>query len=335
MSTLPPFQSSAPTVTLATTTQTTAMAPNTNSRPSLEDLREWPHETVVRLFALVKPHRVLYDNTHEQWMNKTHKGRLWTSIARELDPYLTSRRCRDRFVMMRRRVAADIRRQMVLKDPNIDPEVMWLLGTADDEKDSGTSPIKDRSLNPTNAPTQVPMAMTRRDSSESSGDAESGFASPMGSDNSEPSILDTLIEQMREKTSPEPINSLAGLLEQTEEDRPVKRPRRKSLNPQKIPTVSPEPNPRSSPESSPSDSSADTTAFSYPALNFADLVNTFRATMNERQIDEECRIAGRQLELDMMRLGPASRIKVRLEINQILSKFVTRDEDSDEDRLSN
>lgn len=56
---------------------------------SLEELKEWPKEIVDKLFELVQNHRVLYDSKDPQWTNKTLKGQLWNTIAKELDPKLT------------------------------------------------------------------------------------------------------------------------------------------------------------------------------------------------------------------------------------------------------
>lgn len=56
---------------------------------SLEDLREWPPQTILKLFELVRPYPILYDEKHKSWTNKTLKGHIWTTIAKCLDPHLT------------------------------------------------------------------------------------------------------------------------------------------------------------------------------------------------------------------------------------------------------
>lgn len=44
---------------------------------SLQQLRDWPQATVMKLFEYVRPHPILYDNTNEHWLNTVEKGMLF------------------------------------------------------------------------------------------------------------------------------------------------------------------------------------------------------------------------------------------------------------------
>uniref|UniRef100_A0A914P9X6 MADF domain-containing protein n=1 Tax=Panagrolaimus davidi TaxID=227884 RepID=A0A914P9X6_9BILA len=104
---------------------------------SLEDLREWPQPTVMKLFELVKPHPILYDCTHEHWTNTIEKGRIWTRIAKQLNPYLTSKKCRDRFQSNKKKYATEIRKQIARgDDENVNLDLVWLLDQHDEEKEN-------------------------------------------------------------------------------------------------------------------------------------------------------------------------------------------------------
>ncbi|KAE9553380.1 hypothetical protein FO519_003390 [Halicephalobus sp. NKZ332] len=99
---------------------------------SLEWLSEWPPEMILKLFQLVKPHPYLYDQSHNSFHNRTLKGQTWTSIAKSLDRRLTSKRCRDRFVLYRRRYISLMRKQMKKGQNAVHPEFNWLLKAFDD-----------------------------------------------------------------------------------------------------------------------------------------------------------------------------------------------------------
>uniref|UniRef100_A0AC34FGL0 MADF domain-containing protein n=1 Tax=Panagrolaimus sp. ES5 TaxID=591445 RepID=A0AC34FGL0_9BILA len=101
---------------------------------SLAETRDWPQTTVLKLFQLVKPHRVLYDRLDEHWFNTKLKGRLWTSIAKELDPLLSSQKCRERFYYFKKQYATKHQKQVSSGAvSNVNAELSWLL---DEEKEN-------------------------------------------------------------------------------------------------------------------------------------------------------------------------------------------------------
>ncbi|KAE9547452.1 hypothetical protein FO519_009335 [Halicephalobus sp. NKZ332] len=270
---------------------------------SLEDLREWPPQTILKLFELVRPYPILYDEKHKSWTNKTLKGHIWTTIAKCLDPHLTSRRCRDRFVAYRRRYSTEMRKQMARGEGVFDPKLNWLLKESDEDKHSDEEKENNSFSVSEGAQIIIKEDPTEMNDSERSqihnantlekliDRIMTGNQSPI----SQPQISNTNV------ITPVASSSAMEISDQLENP-PAKKQKRKNAVPQKV-------------------SQDDQVAGQ--SVNPIELFAAFKAAEERKAIEEECSLAGQLIALDLRKLNPENRAIARVAISQILHNVLT------------
>jgi len=268
---------------------------------SLEDLREWPPQTILRPFELVRPYPILYDEKHKSWTNKTLKGHIWTTIAKCLDPHLTSRRCRDRFVAYRRRYSAEMRKQMARGEGVFDPKLNWLLKESDEDKHSD-----EEKENNSFSVSEGAQLTLKEDPSE------------MMNDNERPQMPNTL-EKLIDKimtgsqsptiqtpntsfTTPVPSSSTMEIQEQYEIP-PAKKQKRKNAVPQRV--------------------FQEEQVSGQQSVNPVELFAALKAVEERKALEEECSLAGQLIAVDLRKLNPENRAIARVAISQILHNVLT------------
>uniref|UniRef100_A0A914Y8A2 MADF domain-containing protein n=1 Tax=Panagrolaimus superbus TaxID=310955 RepID=A0A914Y8A2_9BILA len=277
---------------------------------SLEETRDWPHAVVLKLFELVKPEPVLYDPTHESWSNTILKGRIWTTIAKELDPHLSSKKCRDRFQYNKKRYANEIRKQIASGDVSgVNLDLMWLVNQHenDEEKENhhhlnGSKMVEgNKSESPTNE--------------QENHDPESGIHSHESDE--EAATAASTTNPISGSTLMDIFNQIPAETDSADEERPLKRRKRKNSIPQKF-----EVSQNGMHNFNQSEPHEIAQVSSHNNNAFIELLSTFKSLhdqQQQKQIEQECSIFGRQVEIDLRRLTHQNRAKARLAITSILS----------------
>uniref|UniRef100_A0AC34FFA6 MADF domain-containing protein n=1 Tax=Panagrolaimus sp. ES5 TaxID=591445 RepID=A0AC34FFA6_9BILA len=268
---------------------------------SLEETRDWPQTTVLKLFQLVKPNRILYDPLDEHWSNTILKGRLWTSIAKELDPLLSSKKCRDRFYYYKKRYATEIRKQVSSGDvKNVNAELFWLLDQLDEEKENyhlnGSKTVEEaKSVSPTNE--------------HENNDAESGIHSHE-SDEEAAASASTLLNI---------FNQFPAETDFSDGEPASKRRKRKNSIPQKV--EAPQNGEIFLNQLLPQEENPFPPNNNNAFIEFLASFKTLQDQQQQKQVEEECSVFGRQVEIDLRRLNHQNRAKARLAITSILTEL--------------
>jgi hypothetical protein len=281
----------------------------------LEELREWPKETVLKLFEYVKPYPILYDQNHKDWMNKTQKGKIWLNIAQLMDPTcnLTSKRCRDKFVTLRKRYSNDIRKQIANGNLDIDQDLLWLLIQVNEEKEN-FSKIE-------NIIGKFSEQQINGDGHSPTNDHENGKESGFNSHESEedaallnpddiPTSFSSTLMDFINKMPPVETDSSDG-------ERPEKRRKRKNSIPRKLEQIA-----------HPVKQEELNTDKPLPVNFFADYLASLQASndqQKQKEVEEECNLFGRQVELDLRRLTQKNRALARIKIASILAEFCQKE----------
>uniref|UniRef100_A0AC34PZR4 MADF domain-containing protein n=1 Tax=Panagrolaimus sp. JU765 TaxID=591449 RepID=A0AC34PZR4_9BILA len=313
----------------------------------LEQLRDWPNEIVQKLFDLVKPHRILYDSNDEQWQNSKLKGKTWSTIAKNLDPNLSSRRCRRKFVTLKRRFASEIKKQMAKGEANFDINLLWLLDHSDDIIDEGKENILldlfKMEKNPDESLEKLLKAFEAQGSALQPTPSTSG-GSASTTETDDPESL--MRRQKRKNPAPKKIVSEEPAVKKAEiapELVPMTAPRLvcpQPLRPKLPPPLSPPHLIPAMPPMAPKPTTGEQPLVGLPQLprlvpvrptisrasaSYPSALSFPRPSRfeDQRMIEEECNTVGRLVELDLRRLRPENRAIARVAITRVIAELIS------------